>query len=62
VLYLFSFLLVLEDEYERKRWDRKFHKYRGRPKKRSKREVSLNLESAQDVNATLFGRQPAMPL
>ncbi|XP_057292144.1 uncharacterized protein LOC130614719 isoform X2 [Hydractinia symbiolongicarpus] len=29
---------VLEDDYDRKRWDRKFRKFRGRPKKRSKRE------------------------
>uniref|UniRef100_A0A7M6DM06 Uncharacterized protein n=2 Tax=Clytia hemisphaerica TaxID=252671 RepID=A0A7M6DM06_9CNID len=29
---------ILEEEFERKRWDRKFRKYRGRPKKRSKRE------------------------
>ena len=34
------FFAVLEEEFDRKRWDRKLRKYRGRPKKRSKREVS----------------------
>jgi len=29
---------ALEDEYERARWERKFRKFRGRPKKRSRRE------------------------
>merc|ERR1719193_444578 len=36
---------ALEDEFERKRWDRKFRKFRGRPKKRSKRE-NTNEESS----------------
>ena len=40
LLQTFSLFVVMEEEYERKRWDRKFRKFRGRPKKRSKREVS----------------------
>ena len=40
---VFVIYTALEDEYERKRWDRKFRKYRGRPKKRSKREVGFDV-------------------
>ena len=30
---------VLEEDYERKRWERKVAKMRGRPRKRRRREV-----------------------
>ncbi len=35
----FSFCPALEEDYERKRWERKVRKMRGRPKKRRRREV-----------------------
>lgn len=41
LFFTFCYFTVLEDDYDRKRWDRKFRKFRGRPKKRSKREVKI---------------------